>query len=147
MSDSERNSQAGRPITPEELISKAREWLDTPFHHQGRVKGVGVDCIGVLVGVMREFGIQLPDHYHYPREPYGILEKKLDLHLERTDRQIGAVALFRIRNAPQHVAIITDKGMIHSYSPIKKTVETVIDEKWERRFLWCYALPGVKYGG
>jgi len=26
------------------LIDEARTWLGTPYHHQPRVKGVGVDC-------------------------------------------------------------------------------------------------------
>lgn len=27
------------------VVAEARSWVGTPFHHQGRVKGVGVDCL------------------------------------------------------------------------------------------------------
>lgn len=33
------------------IIQEARTWLGTPFKHQGRLKGQGVDCLGLLVGV------------------------------------------------------------------------------------------------
>ena len=31
-----------------EAVQEALTWLGTPYHHQGRVKGVGVDC-GTLI--------------------------------------------------------------------------------------------------
>ena len=37
-----------------QIIQTARQWLDTPYHHQARVKGVGVDCIGLVIGVCWE---------------------------------------------------------------------------------------------
>ena len=30
------------------VIIEAETWLNTPYHHKGRVKGVGVDCGGLL---------------------------------------------------------------------------------------------------
>ena len=34
----------------DDIVAAAREYLDTPFVHQGRVKGVGIDCAGDLQG-------------------------------------------------------------------------------------------------
>ncbi len=34
-----------------DVVRTARTWLGTPYHHQGRLKGVGVDCAGLLIGV------------------------------------------------------------------------------------------------
>lgn len=137
-------------ITQYEIIETARDWLDTPFHHQGRAKGVGVDCIGLAVGVLRELGIESPDLPGYSREPDGVLEKMLDKHLTRISIQSGALLLFKIRRNPQHVAIATEGGyMIHSLYAGKnrqsKVSEIPIDQWWSDRIIRAYALPGVTY--
>ena len=31
-------------------VAEALTWLGTPYHHQGRVKGVGVDCRSIQHG-------------------------------------------------------------------------------------------------
>ncbi len=72
------------------IVSEARSWLGTPFKHQGRVKGVGCDCIGLIAGVAR--ALKLPsrqggwlheyDRCDYPREPGGMqLQEMLERHL------------------------------------------------------------------
>jgi len=33
------------------VIAEAREWILTPFHHEQRCKGVGVDCTGLVIAV------------------------------------------------------------------------------------------------
>lgn len=43
------------------VISEAMTWLGTPYHHQGRVKGVSVDCATLLCEVYEAVG--LIDHY------------------------------------------------------------------------------------
>ena len=40
------------------ICQQARTWLGTPFKHQGRVKGVGVDCLGLLIGVAQELDLR-----------------------------------------------------------------------------------------
>ena len=32
------------------VVHEARTWIGTPFHHQARVKGAGVDCLGLVWG-------------------------------------------------------------------------------------------------
>jgi cell wall-associated NlpC family hydrolase len=39
------------------VVEVARTWLRTPYHHQGRVKGVGVDCATLLAEVACEAGL------------------------------------------------------------------------------------------
>ncbi|MBL0320066.1 MAG: hypothetical protein IPP74_12385 [Alphaproteobacteria bacterium] len=42
----------------QKIISQARTWLGTPFHHQARLKGKGCDCLGLIVGVADELGLK-----------------------------------------------------------------------------------------
>ena len=46
-------------ITKEDVVREAKTWLGTPFHHQGRLKGVGVDCAGVIVCVAKELKLKV----------------------------------------------------------------------------------------
>ena len=41
------------PLGPR-VVTAAREWIGTPYHHQASVKGVGADCLGLVRGVLRD---------------------------------------------------------------------------------------------
>jgi hypothetical protein len=45
------------PVRPEALVAEARRWLGTPFRHQGRIRGEGVDCIGLVLEPARALGL------------------------------------------------------------------------------------------
>ncbi len=44
-----------------ELIATARSYIGTRFHHQGRLKGKGIDCLGLLVCVAQELSLVARD--------------------------------------------------------------------------------------
>jgi hypothetical protein len=51
-----------RVISPQ-LEAQVRSWLGSKYHHQGRLKksaagAGGVDCIGLIIGVIDELGLQ-----------------------------------------------------------------------------------------
>ncbi|MBI5427255.1 MAG: C40 family peptidase [Nitrospinae bacterium] len=98
-------------MTRSEIVRKAREYLGTPFHHQGRAKGRGVDCVGLVVCVLRELGLEIDDCRTYPQTPdSGLLLNKLRQHLEEIpiDRAVsGDVYLMTIMGYPQHVAFVS----------------------------------------
>ncbi len=39
------------------VVAEARTWEGTPWHHQGRVKGAGVDCLMLIAGVFEAAGL------------------------------------------------------------------------------------------
>ena len=122
-------------------IKEARTWIGTPFHHQGRVKSVGVDCAGLIVGVARELGIFDHQFVGYGREPNnGMLEKELSKYCERINSiKPGCILLMRFKTEPQHLAIYTDENtIIHAYQSIGKCIEHTLDEKWNRRIVSCW---------
>jgi cell wall-associated NlpC family hydrolase len=49
-------SQFGRVDGPT-VTAAARRWVGTPKHHHGARRGVACDCLGLIVGVGREFGL------------------------------------------------------------------------------------------
>jgi cell wall-associated NlpC family hydrolase len=43
-------------MTAAEIIAAARACLGTPFRHQGRLPGIGLDCAGVALHVAQAVG-------------------------------------------------------------------------------------------
>ncbi|MDD4616065.1 MAG: NlpC/P60 family protein [Alphaproteobacteria bacterium] len=126
----------------QKAIAAARACLGTPFHHQGRAPGVGVDCIGLVIVAFRAAGAKIDDRTDYARRPDGqSLVKALEAHGARavSDIQAGDVLLFRYDRQPQHVALATSsETMIHSFAPAGKVVETSIGDYWKRRLAGIY---------
>lgn len=134
-----------------DIVAHARGWLGTPFHHQARLKGVGCDCLGLIVGVVNELGLKdaqgtplaAYDEVTYSREPDGayLIEKLVGLldEVPVVDMQAGDLALFRVRDNPQHLAILTDYentiGMIHCFAQARRVVEHRLDDGWKSRLL------------
>jgi NlpC/P60 family putative phage cell wall peptidase len=126
----------------ERMIAAARGCLGTPFHHQGRMPGVGLDCIGLIVVAARAVGIEVRDTFDYGRRPDGVsLIAGLERHgLRRVDDvDAGCVLVFRYDHQPQHVALTTARDrMIHSFAPARAVVETGIGDYWRRRLVGVY---------
>ncbi|HAZ61181.1 MAG TPA: peptidase P60 [Gammaproteobacteria bacterium] len=130
-----------------EIITEARRWLGTPFHHQGRCRGVGVDCAGVVIGVARTLGLSGNDVAGYGREPYrGLLMRELDSQMQRIDApEPGAVLLLRFAVEPQHLAICTDQEtLIHAYQTAGACVEHRYSDLWRARTLQAYVYHGAR---
>jgi NlpC/P60 family putative phage cell wall peptidase len=134
-----------------DIVTHARAWVGTPFHHQARLKGKGCDCLGLVVGVVDELGlkdkngVQLAayDEVTYSREPDGayLTEKLTGLLFEVPveEARAGDLGLFKVRENPQHLAILSDYegtlGMIHSFAPARRVVEHRLDDDWKLRIL------------
>lgn len=138
------------------VVAEARRWLGTPWVHQHRTHGVGVDCAGLVIGVARELGLVAPDFDFggYGRQPDGTLLAVCDTHMRRIPRaalQPGDVLVLAMKDQPQHMGIVGDYrhgglSIIHSCAPctgIGRVVETRL--MWARNFIFrgAYALPGV----
>lgn len=133
------------------VIAAARECLGTPFKHQGRVVGIGMDCAGLLVHCFKALGVDHFDEFGYPRNPYdGQLEKILDLQpslrrIDLTEVQAGDVLAMRLKSAPQHIAIHTGlvRGhpyVLHASELHGRVVEHRLDELWGSRVMRAYRL-------
>lgn len=57
-----------KPIR-QRLVDEAMTWLNTPWHHAGRVKGAGVDCGQILIEIYVNCGlIERPTVDSYPAD-------------------------------------------------------------------------------
>lgn len=132
----------------QQIIDAARECLGTPFHHQGRLPGVALDCAGVAVHVARRIGCAVDEPAAYSRLPHkGLLESWLNRQpcLEQAaSPDAGDVLLMRFTAEPQHIAIYTGTTIIHAYEGIGRTVEHDLDAKWRRRIVCVYRFRGLE---
>lgn len=135
-------------IKREDILRVARTFLGTKFHHQGRLKGVGVDCIGLVVGVCKELEIPHIDYIHYSMRPDGTalrreIAKSLDA-ISRANKLPGDIAIFKVGLAPRHIGIITDVGIIHTYRQVGYVVEHHMDEEWIKKLVAVYRFRGIE---
>lgn len=153
-----------RTITPELIVATAREWIGTPYHHQGCAKGAGTDCLGLIRGVFAElhgFVPEEPPAYTMTWGDYGREELMLEaarrhlvevavaesghvLPLAQQKWELGDVLLFRARigAVAKHCGIVSGEDtMIHSYSGVGVT-ETSIGI-WGTRAAGVFKFPGL----
>ena len=136
-------------MTGFDIATEARTWLGTRFHHQGRLKGVGCDCAGLVVGVAQALGLSEFDKTDYSRLPDGDMLRTVcdeNMHcIAWTDIAVGDVLLFKFDQFPQHLAIVGDHplgglSIIHAYAPSHKVVEVRLDDVWKQRVVAVYRL-------
>ena len=120
------------------IVATARALVGTPFHHQARLPGVGVDCVGVPILVARIMGYVAPDFdvTGYTRMPDGRLLQLMDTHLVRIEEaQMTAGDVITVavdphsaNPDPQHVGILVPYrlgglAIVHATSHHGRVVE------------------------
>lgn len=140
-----------------QIIATAREWIGVKFHHQGRDRHAGIDCLGLLVVIAASCGLSYgksllaahdeTDYGHNPDEAY--LRAKLEMLLTSVDvakREAGDIALFSLEGRAQHLALLGDYpyagelSMIHAYAPARKVVEHRMDAHWCEQIVAVFRL-------
>lgn len=141
--------------TRAEVVAEARSWIGTPFQHQQRLKGVGVDCAGLVIGVARELGLVAADFdvTGYSRAPDGTLLELCDANMARIGQdqmQPGDVVVVSVESDPQHMGILGDYvhgglSIIHAASigPRQAVIETRLMFSRAMTFVAAYSMPGV----
>lgn len=131
-----------------DIVTVARSWIGTRFHHQGRLKKTdthkgGVDCLGLLIGVAQELDLPFVrydeiDYPHYP-DTEKLRQKLAGCMQENAINDIkdGDILLLNVDGNPQHLAIVSELAgelaIIHAYAPARAVVEHVLDDWWRDR--------------
>jgi NlpC/P60 family putative phage cell wall peptidase len=138
-----------------DIVSTAREWLDTPYQHQASLQGVGTDCLGLLRGVWRTHYGDEPEHAppYTPdwAEALGeetLLEaaRRCLIEIPIGDIRQADVLLFRMGSGcpAKHCAILSGKDrIIHAYWG-HAVVETRLVPWWRRRIAAAFRFPDLE---
>lgn len=151
------------------IVTEAETWLNTPWQHQGNIKGRAVDCANfiaacVVVAVRSGAALQEVQEFdipnNYRRQENGelllyLLDRHLD-YIEKQDRQAGDIlalcdANLRNQNIPRHLVIVQSVNRVTTFV-IDPTEEGVrrhrLNGAWIRRIHSCWrvrlAQPGPK---
>jgi NlpC/P60 family putative phage cell wall peptidase len=147
-------------ISGNDVVEKAREYIGTPFQHQGRVKGLACDCVGLPLMVAGE--LSLKDKHGTPltgstyctygMQPIGnYVHDVCAQHLVYVPIRLmapGDILTLNVVTAACHVAIVSNIDgifhIIHAYNGGPGcVVEHVLDDKWRRRIAGCFRFPEV----
>jgi NlpC/P60 family putative phage cell wall peptidase len=149
--------------TPARVVKATRRWIDTPYHDQASVRGVGCDCLGLLRGVWRDVvgpePIPVPPYSRDWGEagPFEVLAEAARAamqELDVSDARSGDVILFRMRASAiaKHVGILsgTDSSVrshrsgrprfIHAYERTG-VIEEHLTPAWQRRIAFVFRFP------
>lgn len=144
-------------VTRSDVVVCARSWVRTPYQHQQRMKYVGVDCAGLVIGVARELCLVAADFdvNGYARRPDGVsMLAECDKFMSRIETRVavpGDVLVMRFVTDPQHMAIVGDYlhgglTMIHAHGTSDgkgRVTERRLDPSMLATVIQAYALPGV----
>lgn len=135
-----------------DIVNKALEYIDTPYTHQGRLKGVGVDCAGLIVEVAKELNLYKEgDITNYSRVPDGNnllnIFRKYTIEKEYKNIKNGDIILMRFLDNPQHLGFYYNYNnndyIIHSYSTVGKVLMHRIDSKWQKRIVKVFEFKEI----
>lgn len=147
------------------IVDTARSFVGTKFVHQGRMPGVGLDCIGLITCVARALDIPHHDDVNYSRRPEpGRLREGLlasgCFEIPAEERRHGDILTFWFcaSRHEQHVGILaTDRGretLIHTLnrgmrraiglrSLTGAVVEHGLDDFWKERIVTAWRYGGI----
>lgn len=122
------------------IVELARSYIGTPFQHQGRMPGVGLDCAGVVIAIARELGIVAPDFdiTGYGRTPDGeSLMRWCREHMTeipRYEMRSGDVLCVAWEVIPHHLGVLADYrhgglSLIHSIDQRGKVRGSVVEHR------------------
>jgi len=121
------------------IVTEARAWLGTPYHHMAKVKGQGVDCLTLLIGVYENVGlIPATSVEYYPID--WNLHRDAERYREGVRRFAheipgpplpGDVVLWKFGRCFSHGAIVIEwPQVIHAHMGSVTRIEDVETAAW-----------------
>lgn len=148
------------------VIAEARSWVETPFRHQARVKGLGADCAQLIIAVGEACGLLAVDpelwrrFAGYGRAPHPArMEEALRMFMVQippSRARLGDVMWLEWRrDLPMHLAILSEHKdrvtMIHALAEVGKVCEHGFVAEWPERLVTArpawWRFPGLARAG
>jgi len=110
----------GTPEIRQAIMDEAMSWLGTPYHHNARLKGVGVDCAQLPAAVYHAVGLipNLEPEYspqwmlHRDEEKYLEWVRPYAREIGREEVQTGDLVMWRFGRTYSHSAIVLNRPTI-----------------------------------
>ena len=143
-----------------DIVMAATSWLDTPYHHHARIKGVGVDCAQFVLAIAREVDLitdieveEAPNyspqwHLHNREEKLlAVLESFGCVEIPKENTQPGDIICFKFGRLSSHLGIkISEHEFIHARYDVGRVVINTLGQDWIDKWTKTYAFPGIING-
>ena len=143
----------------DDVVTLARGWIGTPYHHQASRRGAGADCLGLIRGIWRErYGSEAEAPPAYG-EDWGVLgpetllaamARHCPMLAVDAPWSAGQILLFRMRQgaAARHLGILSATSpeaggvarFIHAYQR-HGVVESPLSAPWRARVAARFRFP------
>lgn len=135
-------------IWQQQIVDEARSWIGTPYHHRASLRGVGVDCIGLLIGVCQTMQ-RIPPGWELPQyENFGEADKLLSTlqtyfpAVDIAEFAPGDILVFTVMGVPCHVGIAGGPNqVIHAAGWTRKVVEHHLRPSDRKNLYAAYRIP------
>lgn len=152
------------PQSKRDIVQETLTWVGTPYHHQARIKGIGVDCAQLLVGVAHSTGRlsdedlkKIPMNYSVEWNYHNREEVMLGILQDMGCTPVvgipepGDIIAFKIGRAHGHLGIIvTSTEFVHAElqgsekgSENGKVVRVHMAGEWSRKPKLFFQFPKV----
>lgn len=136
------------------IAEEAKSWVNTPYHANGALKGVGCNCAQFLFGVAKNAQVLSPSapfpRWFTPQLATNSKEERLVAYvtgygareISEAEVKTGDIVLYKSGQAHGHAAIVLDWPNIVHVMPIHGCQTGTVDEgllgKFSRRYftLW-----------
>lgn len=143
-------------IWREDVVREAMTWGNTPYHPMAKIKGIGVDCGQLLIGVFENAGVipigecapgqYSPEwHLHRSEEKYlHWVQKYCDVAVG--EPLPGDIAVFKFGRCISHAGIVLEWPLIiHAYVGVgviksKYDEAILLDKKGKSRLQGIYTI-------
>jgi cell wall-associated NlpC family hydrolase len=128
------------------ILIEARKWLNTPWQHNQKLIGHGVDCVRFIEAVFKDsLGFEFGDINCYAKMPEGdeilIFLQSIQYlkQIPLTEISAGDLLLFSFGKIPYHLGISNGTGFIHADSHHGVT-ELDSMGRWQRRLVDAFRI-------
>lgn len=138
----------------QQIVKEARSWIGTPYQHQAKLKGIGVDCAMLIAQIGQNIGLldpsKLVPNYSKQWHIHNRDEKLKDILLDYGFIEIpiskaksGDVLGFKYGRVMSHLAIRTPReNIIQASIETGKVTESTYDDM-KSHLITAFKFPGV----
>lgn len=133
------------------ILAETARWLGTPYRHQASRRGIGCDCLGLVLGVWREVhGVSpappatySPDWAEAGEDRMLIAARMHCREIPAAEARPGDLVLFRWRPqlACRHAGILMPEDRFaHAYQGSAVVISAMVPQ-WRRRIAAIFSFP------
>lgn len=126
------------------IVDCAFSWIGTPFKKHGRVKNVGVDCIGLIIGILEEIehpvisNLQDKQDYNFDSKEESLIKILSQNFLIEKHDSSPCIAVLEYSGGYQHLGLIVElqakeKIVVHADISARKVVAQRMDSIMKER--------------